>query len=615
MMKKFLLTICSIIASLFVAFTFTNNKILKTNAEENLTADVTGVEIRMAPNDESSCYFVIKMDEYLDLDNGVLINDTTNYNTLNKIKFYLNEDDNPTYLKSFTIEHWIQNKWLSSGLMFNVVYNEFLNYNGSSVLRIVIEKGCQLPCNDKVYTTNKTYSFKNPNYNNPSYFAENFTFINEETIAYPEPNVIVNGEVSGVQVRASLNDDANCYFVIQTTCHGTSNPELIFDGSKYNTLDKIIVYKSKDDVGVKLSQIITNNEFIANKWSSNGLMIHSNLSLYEEYNGSSTYRITILRGCELPIDNDYLFVTNNDASFINTKYQDNNYKYDGFYFQSYPYEILDFGSCNVIDVNFRSSNNLESVLFLMKLDFNFATYALVDNWAKDLNTLDKISIITVDDNNVTNTISLREIFTNNVTLFLYGEPNAIGFFIKSGSRYTCYYLKAVEIEEGCQIPTIMDGQAGFYQTIGHARYENDDFRKTGKIDGEYDENDKNRIYEEWCNSWTRVCRIKFNCVGLDKIIEDYLYSGEQYLDLTIYAEEGYDLSISKANGNRVYSGLYLEGDEDIYLTLTYTSSQNKIDNNSGCDGSIYTYSLILSTISLCALIFILNKKGEMSNEK
>ena len=333
-------------------------------------------------------------------------------------------------------------------------------------------------------------------------------------------------------------------------------------------------------------------------------MINIPFEQYQIYNGQTVYKIVIDAECELPLNNKDIIKINKTSTFVNSDYGDVEAKYSAFHISPYPNEIINFGTCHAIDVNFRCADNYELVLMLIKLDFNFEYNLITDAWAKDLNLLDNIVVQLVDKDGNDYSKTLREMYKHDVTLYLYGEPNAIGVGLQDGDSYTCPYLKSLIVKKGTQIPYVFDDSFGYYEIAFDTKFINNDFGKEGEIPNQYDENGRPRLYEQWCNSWSREHKVTFTVNGYDVSYPEIIFHSRTLLDLSEYEIDGYELNIKTTNGDKVYGNIVLSIDHGDYdLILTYTKKKTN-----GCSGSISTVGIAITLVSFASLLFVIKRK-------
>ena len=310
--KALIITILSILCAAFMAFAVASVRALPVSAAE--TAAVTGVQVRSWGIGNGYDFIVLQNSAYSAITADTTVSGAENYNTRSKVKIYTSEADTTgKYLTEICGTWWTQNLWDSGGLMLAV--NDYNTYNGTTVYKITVEAGCQLPCGDTVYETAETVSYINSDFGNADSKNGAYNWTKETVVTETEISL------TGVQMRGAI-DGWYYYLVLKSDSYSGKTSTEGIDGATNKTLygyDKIRLYTSADDTtGVVLSDL-TLQHIGCNQWGENGLFI--NFAEYDAtYNGTTVYKITIEAGCKLPSGDGNVFVVDKDYSYINGDY-------------------------------------------------------------------------------------------------------------------------------------------------------------------------------------------------------------------------------------------------------------------------------------------------------
>ena len=139
----------------------------------------------------------------------------------------------------------------------------------------------------------------------------------------------VDSNIYGVQARSAGGDEN--YIVVQDANIETSYPgENNGQTDLYNAPNKIKIYLSQNDAGTLLSEIISNEPWTINRWSSGGVMFLINETNWNTYNGATIYKIEILEGCTYPNNKSQTVINKATKAYVNLNYGDNNHKNESF---------------------------------------------------------------------------------------------------------------------------------------------------------------------------------------------------------------------------------------------------------------------------------------------
>ena len=270
-------------------------------AESLPTAEVTGVQVRSNGANTTEDFIVLLSEKY----SGQSGTADSSRNTKSKVKIFMSPDDTTgKYLTEVCGGWWPINYWECGGGLFLAVDN-YSSYNGTTIYKITIEAGCELPCGDSVYITSEEVTYINKDFGKEE--AKNGAYNWEKYVPTPET------EVTGIQVRKG--GETENFIVLQSPIYteslsGNANP------GDCNTATKIKVYTSVEDAEGK-SLIGSWWEYNYGNWGTTGLFLAYNTPAdYENYNGTTIYKITIEAGCELPCG-DVKYVTTEDMSWYN----------------------------------------------------------------------------------------------------------------------------------------------------------------------------------------------------------------------------------------------------------------------------------------------------------
>ena len=328
--KVCLLTLLGISAVLATGLFRVNNSYQKTSAiEEEVEGVISGVQVRSTYNTggHNENYIVIQ-DETIE---ATYPAETTSwisqYTAPNKIKIYLSDEDEGTYLADIIANDipWNINRWSCGGVMFPLSDETFNNtYNGASIYKIEILEGCTYPNNKSQKVINNQHlEFVNLNWGDYEHHKyEAFEWADDSGYERSEEKLtIFRAEVRG-------NVDSHEYYIDLGCELYLSEPETYFInlGKHINAYSKIIVYTSEND-GKPLSEVTSMRSGVVNKWTSQGFMFDLSETNFDLYNGTTIHHIDVLEGCELIYQNKICEVLE-PMTFTNSRYGDPTAKYE-----------------------------------------------------------------------------------------------------------------------------------------------------------------------------------------------------------------------------------------------------------------------------------------------
>lgn len=571
----------------------------------NVETNISGIQIR-GDADAEEYYFVIQNERYASITQGTQVIDELVFDVLTKVKFYLSKEDTEGTLLANIVDnssHWIINKWSSGGIMFKLNKNLYVSVNGQTVFAVELLENITVPCGDNKLTLTNAVKFYNNQYGKEEAKYSAFDW----GLTEPYEPQIIDTNVSGVQMRGDA-DNRVYYCCIQTEEYIEATPgDFSFDKDQFDVLEKVRVYSnSEDKVGVKLSTIVDESKSWAmNLWECHGLLIPLTEQGFEQYNGASTYGISVEKDTKLPMGRDTL-VIQEEKFFANTCFNNNEFKYNGFYFSEAPKEIKNFGITEVTRLQNRANNAARWLM--VSVSTAFEKYALVSTLVDRLNMLDMINIYYSKDSEP---IKLKDIYIGICENYLFNESTTLGIRINLDEANIGPNMYKVEFKKGCQIPYIINGEYGYKTLSSDYLLVNNNYQRTGDIFGIYDEDGFNRTYEQWCVNWSFKALVKFVVEGIDDLAyDDIEVTLGSYVDLNKYNVEGYDLMIESSTGNYIYQGFYPDV-SGIVITLKYTKSKAEDkpeETNTGCSGSLIISGVAISLISLLSIAFFLKRK-------
>ncbi len=595
---------------------------------ETVKTNVTGIEVRSNGENNGYNFLVLKNSIYEAIPGDTGIVKTSDYNTLDKITIYMSADDK-TGVKASKIcsaGWWTQNLWGSGGVMFEISDADYATYNGSTIHRITIEKGCDLPHGSGTYITSKTYTWQNDGYgsDDKKNGSFNWTRLKNREVA----------DVEGVEIRIYryLNNSYRFITLKNSAYKLLAKDSAISDAANYNALDKITVYMSADDTtGIKASEICT-GWWTQNLEGSGGISFQIKEDIggqdgFSIYNGKTIYAIKIEADCELPYSDDTIFVTENEVTYSNADYDRelaNDYAYNWF---DESVELKDFGEAEVTTLHNRAyQQDIGAARFLLlffKQDFEMNKDCAF--YMHKLNMLDKIKVY-ASENDTEGTL-LRDIYRMSVTTQGLGEPKALCINLDPSGvvdpetnkiiyKYDGPHMYAVEIMEGCEFPFMQNGEYGYATTSATKKFYNKEYGMTGEIVGQTDVDGSKRTYEAWSIIWAQKVTVTFNVIGIDGLtFETITTLGGSEINLADYEQEGYELVVTDSNGDEAFD-VYTLPDNDVTLTLTYTKKGGQSSSGSGetedscgsCSSSVSGGIGLLSLLALAAGYAIKRKK-------
>ena len=423
-----LLALCLMLGGIFLA--------VPTNAfaEDSANAEVTGVQIRYGFADYQ--FIVLENEMYSEINPDTAVANASAYNTREKVKIYTSPDQvEGTYLTEVCDPAWwTQNLWSSSGLMLQI--KDYTTYNGTTVYKITIEAGCQLPCGDSVYVTSEEVTYINKDFGNPD--AVNSAFNWEKFVPSQD------AEISGVQVRNA--GEADKFIVLQSPIY-TESVSGTIDAGEYNTASKIKVYISAEDTeGVLLSEIVGDSWYYTYGDFGTGLYLsYADPSDYDTYNGKTIYKITIEAGCELPCgENQYTkYITEKDVTYINKQYGDDTAVDEAVSWEKE--KAVETGEIAGIQIR---SDGADGYIVLLHESYAMLSPDTKVSDPESYNTLSKIKIFTSAED--MEGISLTEVCDPAGMTQNRWTAGGLMLKIKDYATYNGQTVYKIEIEEGCE---------------------------------------------------------------------------------------------------------------------------------------------------------------------
>lgn len=584
--------------------------------DDETKLDIFTAEVRAEPL--SNLFFIdLKCELFLDESTRDYSNLDQYINAYEKIKIYLNKEDEGTLLKDVTsLRNATKNLWESSAFMFALTSEEYEIYNGTTVYMIEVLEGCELLYDNKICQVNKPITFVNLDYGKASVKYEAFNFVIESK-PLTEPIALM-----GAQVRA-VQDSEDLYFIdLRSELYIDTSVIDYTNTSELNAYDHIKIYLSADDEGKTLGEITSLRAGCQNRWDSYAFLFKLTKEEYEVYNGTTIYMIEVLEGCELFV-NGIKGEVDKGYQYVNLDYGKASAKYEAFNFTAKVSDLTYLGTIGMLNIHNRMDreSNQRWIMFLFD-NAVFDTNLVINNWIDDTNFLDKVHIWTSKD---AEPITLRSIYddenSTGITLRQFGERNMIGVTINNskndnGYLYDCSHMYMIQLDADIQIPTYENGVAGYRVLTDKAVLTNDDFGKTGSVPDTLDDEGKPRIYEEWNLNWSIVYIATFTVKGLDNIsFPNMNLEPGQRVPFSYFVVDGYDLTVTTSKNEKVYKCIIgVRKNVDYILTYTVHKDDGTEKDDSSetkkCGGSIIMTSVILSSISLVGIVLLTFKKKE-----
>ena len=469
MRKRLFIISLSIAALAFIVGSFSNAVFNIVKAENEVSADVCGVQVR---SDGIDNYVVIN-DNQLDLYSAAAFTDVSEYNAPEYINLFMEAGGEPIKLSAIMNENkWWSNYWGSHGIMFPI--SNYETYNGLSIYAIEILEGCTYPNNRfQTVTVLETKTYINNSYLYDGPEAEAIKML---SVDWPEAISYERGEIElgidGGELRSNYNDvedpEHNLqlleFFIAVKASEYFNQPVGVygfFNLKQINAYENIIVHLSdaEEDEGELLSKIASGRYAKSNYWgNSQTFMFSLTREEYEVYNGASVYSITILEECELIYNNTICKVTRS-VDLINPHYHDNDYKYNNFelYVKQGP-EVLDEPISltgaqlrGQMDPDGIDANNLLYLDLLSNAYEHSASYTYDSVVMRTLNAYDKITLYLSEDDEGKKLGEIAQTYQEGIQ----NQFNTAAFFFRLGTdeyeKYNGLSVYKVVVEEGCEL--------------------------------------------------------------------------------------------------------------------------------------------------------------------
>lgn len=240
-----------------------------------------------------------------------------------KIKLYLNATDNGKTLAELGAKHIDQTfqNW-SIGAYIN--FDNYADYNGSTVYKVTIEEGCRIPVSKDgkwvwLYV-DKDYTFYNVGYGDSAKAYGSF-----EWWTTPVPDSVENsGDIKVVNVT-NQSDGVTRWLILwfNDKFVGTTNATFFETKQFVNVLDNVLIYSGNDlsQTPVTLRSIFDGTITIGQFGSPDaiGFTIKNDV----KFDGSNMYVVVVKNGCEMPYVKDGVYskrTVTADTTFINDSF-------------------------------------------------------------------------------------------------------------------------------------------------------------------------------------------------------------------------------------------------------------------------------------------------------
>ena len=288
------------------------------------TLSLSGIQIR-ALDETNTWYQYLVLRSDLFVKQSKVESDVKPGLSFDKVKLYLSKDDSGKTLQELGVTHIDRNLW-DTGAFIN--FGNFSEYNGSSVYKVVIEEGFEIPVYNKtadgatatVYVVDKDYSFYNVNYGNDGAKLGSF-----EWWTTPVPESVENtGDIKIVNVT-NQSDGVTRWLILWVNDSFAGSTSVSFYETKrfINVLDNVYLYSGTDlsVAPVKLRDVFTGSITVGQFGSPEaiGFTIRNDVEL----NGTNNYLVLVKGGCEMPYVKDGVFskrVVAEDTLFMNNDY-------------------------------------------------------------------------------------------------------------------------------------------------------------------------------------------------------------------------------------------------------------------------------------------------------
>ena len=292
---------------------------------ETETISLDGVQMRGMDGADYSWYrYLVLLSanyaKYGFAENGA---DTIDQFYADKIKLYLSATDNGKTLAALGAKHIDQTfqNW-SVGAYIN--FDNYADYNGSTVYKVTIEEGCRIPVSKDgkwvwLYV-DKDYTFYNVGYGDSAKAYGSF-----EWWTTPVPDSVENsGDIRVVNVT-NQSDGVTRWLILwfNDKFVGTTNATFFETKQFVNVLDNVLIYSGNDlsQTPVTLRSIFDGTITIGQFGSPDaiGFTIKNDV----RFDGSNMYIVVVKNGCEMPYVKDGVYskrIVTADTTFINDNF-------------------------------------------------------------------------------------------------------------------------------------------------------------------------------------------------------------------------------------------------------------------------------------------------------
>lgn len=602
----------------FGSFAWTNEPTVPYTLDET-SISLSGVQLRgdaSLPDNSWYHYLVLLSDAFKDLRKGVDFGASAlKWCDLSGIKLYAKGADGSLEARSPTFNHEEMNKWGAEGAF--LAFDEYKNgLDGTSVYRIDIASGTKFVAGmgekAKVFVVDKDYSFINKEYGKETVKFGAFNWLDY----VPEETTF---SISGVQLRGFNDNSWYQYLVLLSDDYKQIEArENSTDTSDFFTGDKIRLYLNGEDEGKTLSELgVQHIDQSFSNWSTGAYI---NFKDFEHYNGNTVYRVSIEKGCQVPVIKDgkiVLLKTDKDYSFYNVGYGDESKTYGSYawWISPLPKTVETTGDISIRNVTNQSDGVSRWIILYFNEKFVGTTDVTFYDTRKFSNILDSIYLYSGNDLSK-EPIKLRDVFAGAITIGQFGSPDAIGFLVKNEEEINGSNLYATVIKEGCEVPFTKDGKFS-KRTVGQEMvFLNDNYGKKGEIPGETGSD--SRTYENWAINSTKSVFVDYKVVGIEKSFSRELLASGTKIDASKFMVEGYQLTITDNLGFTYYGEIVLP-DQNVEITLTYSKlpseepkpAEDKEGDNIGLILGLSVGGLVVVVAGLTTFFVLRGRKKEI----
>ncbi len=374
------------------------------------------------------------------LDGATALSWFSDYETLNQVKIYTTDSEEPALLGDILATSGDTNIYFNFFLAGSIGFNITDGFDGKTITKVVVEKGATFPCKgdtSQVYVTSQDVEAT-------SAYFESYYNVGNWLYKYSEDTSLSRVENDGGRMFFSLTN-SDLASVANSTAF--QNAEL---GTKYNMLDYILFYTTAGEYKTAREMLAANPDFQWNLWTR-----PTCVTFVTGQPSADVKFVLVKKGCEFP---SYAEDANYGGSTKTTVYKtttDIIFNMNGGSVSTTPIlgvtgtevatDLSDLAILKCSDTDYRLRVKLSPSDYAS----GAASTLMGADWQYRYNLLDMIDLYLSGQEEP---VSLRTAATGNESYFnLWGHTGT--FSLQMTGDYNGTTIEKVVFKKGCQLPS------------------------------------------------------------------------------------------------------------------------------------------------------------------